>query len=351
MKKPERSNYTPVDFLEWSDSNTLVLSPKFQRRGVWATPARSSFIETLIEGYPVPPIYLRVSQNKERTRTIREVVDGQQRLRAVLDFIAGKYSLSRTIESPYAGKRFEALADDDQAAILEYSFNTEVLYGISDAEVLEIFSRLNRYSVRLNNQELLNGLYFGRFKKTCYGLAYEHLEFWRGHRIFTENGVARMLEVQLVSELVIAQIAGLQDKKSSIKDFYEDFDEEFPHKARVERQFRSTMDQISDAVGDVLRESEFHRPPLFYSLFTAVFHHTVGLPETALPTPERRLNRDELVGLRDATAKLSNMILAGRQDQAVPRKYQQFVNSCLRQTDNLQPRAVRLDILYREAFE
>ena len=232
-----------------------------------------------------------------------------------------------------------------------YTARTILRGTLSDAEVLEIFSRLNRYSVRLNNQELLNGTYFGHFKQSCYALSYEHLEFWRRNGVFTENGIARMLEVQLVSELTISQLDGLQDKKSSIPDFYDHYDNVYEERDRVEAQFRSTIDQIAAALEGELRVSEFHRAPLFYSLFNTVFHRFAGLPQTELATPRRRLNRDELVDLRDAVAKLSDVISAGRREETVPKKYQRFVNSCLRQTDNLQPRSIRFEVLYREAFE
>ena len=213
MQKPERSNYTALDFIQWRENGVLELTPKFQRRGVWTTPARSSFIDTLIQSYPVPPIYLRVTQSPDKRKTVREVVDGQQRLSAILDLIDGKYAISRSLDDEYADKRLDALK--------EYSFNTEVLYGLSDSEVLEIFSRLNRYSVRLNNQELRNGKWFGRFKQLSYSLAHEHIEFWRKHRIFTENGIARMLEVELTSELLILGLSGLEEKKNSIEEYCE----------------------------------------------------------------------------------------------------------------------------------
>ena len=91
--------------------------------------------------------------------------------------------------------------------------------NIDDATVLEIFARINTYSVALNAQELRNGKYFGEFKKAVYALALRHLEFWRDTRVFTDAAIARMHEAQLVSELLVMQMDGLQDKKSSIEDF------------------------------------------------------------------------------------------------------------------------------------
>ena len=92
----------------------------------------------------------------------------------------------------------------------------EVFHGISDAEVLEIFARVNTYSVPLNRQELLNGKYFGFFKQSAYKLAYEHLEFWRRNGIYSETAIARMSEVELTSELMIVLTDGMQQKIEAI---------------------------------------------------------------------------------------------------------------------------------------
>jgi len=122
MQKPERSTYTPLDFLNWREQNGLVLVPKFQRGRVWTTPARSYLIDTMIRGMPIPPIYLRITQSPEKNRIIREVVDGQQRIHAVLDFIDEKYALSRNLAAPYAGRWFSELTEEQRDAIRQFSF-------------------------------------------------------------------------------------------------------------------------------------------------------------------------------------------------------------------------------------
>ena len=107
--KPERAAYTPLDFTTWRESGALSLAPKFQRRGVWGRPAKAYLIDTMIRGLPVPPIYLRVRQSDDKKRTIREVIDGQQRISAVLDFLDGKFALTPSLDAPYAGKEFKNL--------------------------------------------------------------------------------------------------------------------------------------------------------------------------------------------------------------------------------------------------
>jgi Protein of unknown function DUF262 len=352
MRKPERSTYTSLDFQLWHEAGTLVISPKFQRRGVWSRAAQSFLIDTLLLGLPVPPIYLRVVQDSSKKSMIREVVDGQQRVNAVLSYMNDRYPLSKNIESSCIGKRFSDLDEDQRDAISQYSFICEVLYGVEDKDILQIFARLNTNAVRANAQELRNGKYFGEFKQSCYNLAVEHLEFWRQKKIFTEQGIARMREVELTSELMIALFAGMQDKKKSIDSFYAEKDDVFPERPGVERQFRHVIDAINDSVGDDLGATEFRRVPLFYSLFGTLCHRMYGMPGVRMATPATgKLTRVDAESVQDAVRILSNALeVAIDQEDGTPAAYQEFVAACLRQTDNLRPRQTRLEAIYRKAF-
>ena len=78
--------YRISDFIEWSKAKKLKLNPDFQRGSVWSPPARVFLIDTILRGLPIPKIYLRTTTDIETMTSIRDVVDGQQRLRAILDF-------------------------------------------------------------------------------------------------------------------------------------------------------------------------------------------------------------------------------------------------------------------------
>jgi hypothetical protein len=353
MIKPDRSTYTPTDFLQWRDAQSLVLTPKFQRRGVWKPAARSYFIDTSLREMPVPPIYLRTVQSGERNKVVREVVDGQQRVAAVLDFIDGDYRLSKSLDSPWAGKAFGGLRQPERDRIINFGFNAEVFHGISDLQVLEVFARLNTYSVPLNAQELRNGRFFGPFKKAAYDLAHEHLEFWRSNRVFTERNIARMMEVEFTSEVIIACMGGMQDKKKSIDDFYERHDETFPLQRRVEKRFRAVADEIGETMQGQLSETDFRRVPLLYTIFCVLLHRMYGIPRAPAASPKRPLTPSERLSFRDAVVSLSDVVVAARQEEnadTVPPMYDSFVKACLRQTDNIKPRDERFRTLYKRAF-
>jgi hypothetical protein len=351
--KTERSIFHTEDFVVWQEKKMLEITPKFQRRPVWRTPARSFFIDTILRDMTVPPLYFRMKQNAGNTMAVRQVVDGQQRVRSVLEFIAEDgYRLSKLLNAPWKGKRFSELTDEQRQQIMTFSFPSEIFKGISDKQVLEVFCRLNMNGIPLNKQELRNGKFFGFFKQSCFALALAYLEFWRKYKVFSEQSIARMLEVELVSELLIAGNEGMQDKKKSIDDFYDKWETSYPDQARDDKRFNEVMSAIAETfTDDALAESDFHRPPLFYSLYCAVFHHLFGLPGIQRATPKKKLTADQRDDLRQAVVLLSEKIVQSKSpDINLPPKYKTFVEACARQTDNIQPRKIRFNRLYDEAF-
>jgi hypothetical protein len=350
MQKPNRAAYTASEFLDWAETQALVLTPKFQRRGVWQEAAKSFFIDTLLREMPVPPIYIRLTQSTQKNRVVREVIDGQQRLTALIQFMRGEFALSKNLVAPWRGKTFSHLSAEERKQIEDYSFSTETFQGIPDQEILEIFSRLNTYSVPLNQQELRNGKFFGEFKQLSYKIAHQYLEFWRENRIFTERGIARMEEVETVSELLIVGLAGMQDKKKSIDTYYERYDETFRERDSSESHFDKVMNTISAAFSGTLGETEFHRPPLFYTLYAVVHHRIYGVPGITFPRNPSAIKAEELQRLTSAVVALSAAIEDQRNEEAVPDNLLPFVVAAQRQTDNLRPRQVRFDALYARAF-
>lgn len=360
------TTHVTLDLLAWHESGDLELSPKFQRRPVWKPSAKSYFIDSLLRGYPIPPIHVRLGLSRTGTAR-REIIDGQQRLRAVFDYIAGKYRLSRTLEAPWAGRSFADLDEADAAALKMYKFHAFQYDAIDDSTVLEIFARINTYSVGLNRQELRNGKYFGAFKNTMYDLGRTHLPFWRSTRLFSETSIARMLEVELVSELIILLLDGVQDKKGSIDNFYTHLDEDwggtpirwtqrgkqlpaqYLSKSEAIERFNAILDHISDVAGSTISETEFRRVPLFYSLFALVAHQMYGIPGITLPSPQRLFSEEEALNVRDAMERLS-VVLAERAPLDELSAWQrEFLVASSRQTDNLGPRVTRIETLWNQA--
>jgi Protein of unknown function DUF262 len=286
----KRTLFSVSDFLDWQRQGALDLDPPFQRRSVWKTGAKSYLVDTVVRGLPTPLIFIREKIDPETLRPMREVIDGQQRLRTLIGFIdedalpdfnvaRDRFTVQKVHNSEIADRPFKRLDPKTRARILGYEFSTQVLPSdTEDRDILMIFARLNSTGTPLNSQELRNAEYFGQLKTLMYQLAYEQLERWLNWRVFTEDQISRMAEVEVTSDLVLNMIDGLTGKTQPRLDaLYRRFDKEFPRQGEVARRFRQMMAQIDDIFGGRLASSVFTSEVYFFTLFTYFYDRTYGL--------------------------------------------------------------------------
>lgn len=109
MKSFDTRAYSINDFLEWDRNNQLELNPKFQRRQVWTDTARSYLMDSIVRGKPIPKVFIRQKLNPSTKSSIREVVDGQQRLRTILSFVTDGFQINKRHNPKYGGLYFSQL--------------------------------------------------------------------------------------------------------------------------------------------------------------------------------------------------------------------------------------------------
>lgn len=309
-----RTTYRVSDFVSWQSSGTLELSPSFQRRPVWQKGAKSYLIDTILRGLPIPLILLRELPSDLRTMSPkREVIDGQQRIRTVISYVAphfltdyreerDNFTLSRSHNAEHGGAGYRDLPSALQHRILDYQFSVHLFPGtVSDRDMLQIFARMNSTGVKLNSQELRNAKFFGAFKSAMYELAAEQLERWRSWGVFTEREIARMEEVQLVSEFVYLMFRGLAKRDNrALNRLYEEFDEEFDERPIVVRRFRTIMDEIDTHLGQEMSSMVLSRKTLIYSLFAAFYERIYGLGSDLAPVRAKGVDNDWVDWVREA---------------------------------------------------
>lgn len=284
MKGFDSTTYSVNDFLEWYDRKQLVLSPKFQRRSVWKDVAKSFLMDSIIREKPLPKIFIRQITDVKTRSTIREVVDGQQRLRTIIDYINDGFKIKRVHNQEHGEKYFSQLDEEAQSIILTYKFSVDTLIGVEDSEIMDIFARLNTYTTPLNKQELINAEFYGYFKQAVYGMSYKYNKFWIENKIFTEYQTMRMNEVELTADLFIAFIDGIQSRKA-VKNYYKQYDEDFLQREILESRFDEIISLIIRLFGDTLKKSCYRKPALFYALFLALYnlkYNIIDLPTSVL---------------------------------------------------------------------
>ncbi len=274
-----KDNLTIAEIIRLFDRKQLVLQPKFQRRRAWDEKARSYLIDTIVRALPMPKIFLRRIVNPETKLMTYEVVDGQQRLDAIIAFRKGNLVLSKKHNPDFGDAKFTDLPDPVQRTLLEYAISAELIEDASDPEIWALFERLNTYTLTLNRQEHLNARHFGYFKQTAYQLAAEEsaLNAWKELGVFRDRQIARMKEVEMTSDIIVAIVRGISDI-SAISKAYKDFDPEFPAKESAAAAFRTTLSFVTENLQEPVKSTRFRTLAWFYNLMVAIADAKVGIP-------------------------------------------------------------------------
>lgn len=314
------NSFRVTDFISWQETGSLDLNPKFQRRAVWKAGAKSYLIDSMHKGLPVPLVFLRERLDLGSGQTIREVVDGQQRLRTVLSYVAPNslkdfdpkrdgFVVSRNHSRELAGKEFHELSDDSKERIYSYEFSVQTLpRGMTDSDVLEIFARLNSTGQTLSAQELRNAAYFGALKTLMYRLAFRYTDQWLAWGVFTPDQLARMAEVEMTSDLVYNILNGLSSKSQArLNRMYREYDQDFSGTKDVERQFCAVMDTIQTRFGEHMKRSAYSREVHFFTLFVYTYDLMFDLESDEFLRKPGRLPSSYEVGLAEASRRLKSL--------------------------------------------
>jgi len=271
----ETKTYNIAEFLRWHSSNELNLSPKFQRNSVWNDQAKSYLIDTILRGLPIPAIFIRQSVDVKVSKVFKEVIDGQQRLRAIIDF----YNNVFVVKGPYAQKEvgkkfFSEFSDESKEAFLSYEIAVQIVKTKDDWLVYDMFARLNTNNMVLNRQELRNSKYWGLFKALIYELGRKSKERFMQWGIYSDKEFTRMKDYELINSLVIYLLDGIKSETPKIIDnYYKKYDDVFNESDEVQEEFFRILAVIDSVYEYGYQLTAFKKPRYFYSLFVCIGEH------------------------------------------------------------------------------
>jgi hypothetical protein len=242
------NNEKIIELYKKVKTGQLNPSPDFQRKLVWKRQHKINFIDTILMRYPFPEIYKAPGNMNIETLDLADlIVDGQQRVTTIVNFIDGTdiFALEQT------PLKFSSLPDDEKKEFLNYEVSIRYLKNANRDQIKEIFQRINNTEYSLNAIERLNAQW-GDSEFVCFGkqmieetltvdlklLDYKmpdsdrefYLGFFHDKRIFSDNDNDRMLSLQYVLTLISTLLKGSyfrrnQDTQRYIELYNEDFDE------------------------------------------------------------------------------------------------------------------------------
>jgi alr1266 protein len=158
---------------EWFTQGKLIVNRRYQRKLVWTLEDKQALVETISNRYPLPNILLAAVEDGY------EIIDGLQRINAIIDFINQQFTTSsgylfNTHEWPAAkqylssaigsdaettdtpkesGEESNLLTGKQVANFVQYVTPISIMRGATKEQIDDVFARINRYGHKLSDQE------------------------------------------------------------------------------------------------------------------------------------------------------------------------------------------------------
>jgi hypothetical protein len=276
----DRDVVTVEDILDLYRNGMLRANPEYQRGAVWSKAQQKKLIDSILRSYPIPLIYLHHIKKTVAgmQREDLEIIDGQQRIRAMYQFSEGAFPLFdpvkddreakfpnfiKNVPCPWGRQTFEALSDEHREDFKKTKLAVVKITG-TDNEARDLFIRLQA-GLPLNHQETRDA-WPGHFTDFVLRLGGKpDLARYPGHGFFkrvlrmkpqTDRGKTRQLAAQIAILFLTRRWHGVEAfsdvNAKAIDDFYYqhiDFEHGVPDGDRL----WSILTKLDDLLGDKKR--------------------------------------------------------------------------------------------------
>lgn len=256
---------------------TLVVDHSYQRKKVWGDKDNIRLIETILLDLVIPEIFMwDYDTDPDTGKTITHIVDGQQRINAIFEFIAGKYKLQKRylldkeIIDKYADRYFIDLDDETKKTIWSYEMSIVNLdKHFSKDEVRTMFYRLNLTDYSLNDQEKRKSW------DSAYGKVSEELAneaFWQEYKLFSVRDVRRMGDIEYCSSILLLAREGIidQTKGDRLDQIYKELSEDYPDAESDVEKVHNAMELIR-SITEGKTNGFVNKKIQMYTLFCVMF--------------------------------------------------------------------------------
>ncbi len=241
-----------IDLYNKIDNDLLDTKPNYQRKLVWKKQHKFAFIDTILLNLPFPEVYIASSEiDVDKMIATEVVVDGQQRLTTIVDYIKGEGDFIKQKKV----KNFNDLDPTDKKSFLNYKVSVRDLKDIGEEVIKEIFQRINSTEYSLNSVEKNNALFGdGEIAMFCkqlvdrdYKVSLDQTDiiidsklrltindFFDSNKIFTENDKKRMYDFQYLMLITSTILEGQYFGRSSkVEEYLEKFNSVFDDYEKV----------------------------------------------------------------------------------------------------------------------
>lgn len=284
-----------LDLIKDIRDKRLVISPYFQRDLVWRELHKIDFIRTIRMGYPFPQIFISRGRINVETMTSQAcIVDGQQRMNAIKEYLSGDLTVD--------GSTFEKLTPEDKEQFLKYEVPViDLDLAEDDPRIIDVFKRLNRTFYSLSKIEKLateyaasEFMFAGKLLTDQLNLAPESEEplvmdpnvpeelydwaksqtpeFYRQWllegQIFSSYEVSRKVPLMFTLNLMATYMGGFYNRNELAEEYLESMKDGFSKKTSLLKSFEKVAKFILEL--ELPEKSYWNNKANAFSLFTAL---------------------------------------------------------------------------------
>ena len=329
------TTFTITEYCDQMTQGKIIVNRDYQRTSkVWPPAARSYLIDTILHGYPMPKISLYQKTDLRTRQTIKEIVDGQQRSQAILDFYNDKLQLSGN--SDFSGLWYKSLEEEYQQKFIEYQLSVDVFVGATDIDIREVFRRMNSYTVPLNPQEKRHATFQGAFKWFIVEMSEQWSQTFKELGVFSERQLSRMNDAALMTDIVYSLENGNRSaSEPNLDKLYKEHESEFDS--------QQLKEMLEYAFGFIIEMPELHKGALmktynFFSLVLAIIHIKMG----PIPAFQNDFDADR-IEIMNNDLVLSNLSLLAEilENPQAEQQFSSFIEACSKATNRIAQRKER----------
>ncbi|MCR9240565.1 MAG: DUF262 domain-containing protein [Rhodobiaceae bacterium] len=305
-----------IDLVNDVRDGRLIISPYFQRNLVWRDTHKRDFIETILLGLPFPQIFIaRGTIDVDTMKATSCVVDGQQRMNAIMEFVGDELIVDN--------RRFNDLAPADKEEILKYQVAViDLDMTDDDPNLQEVFKRLNRTFYALSTIEKFSTEYASSefmlvAKLLSQELIKEDLEDetnlgsdpnitedfrdWASSQkigaypelllsgvVFTPHETARMVHLMFTLNLMATFLKGYYARNGTAKELLDEQADECPQKDEIVIRFEQVAKFLKSM--RLQKASMWNNKANLFTLFTELGRNFEQVTEIGADEVKKRLN-------------------------------------------------------------
>jgi len=228
------------EIIEQVNNEKLIPKPEYQRRLVWTNKDKDHFLDTILNGYPFPEIYLADGDvDVESGEGTQLLVDGLQRVSTIIAYFKGSSDLRLTTIPPYS-----ELDREEKLNYLQYSVAVRDLGNLTREQIVEVFKRINSTNYSLLDIEVNNAVYAGSLKQ--YAQKISENEFFASNNVFNSRDYKRMGDLSYALTIIITLLRGYFNRSDEFGSYLDRYNDDFEEEAEVTKRLQSIFDLLDE---------------------------------------------------------------------------------------------------------